>query len=141
VEDAPVIEQGSEGVRMMTVHTRKGSNLTVVILADALQAAILQAGMSSRRENSGLNRCVGAHLSSSSRRPMRNCAATGKRRCGLLTWRQPGRETCWWRRFAVMGRSAAGWRCSTRGYILQSRRNGNPILFPAPLRSAYSLRS
>jgi ATP-dependent exoDNAse (exonuclease V) beta subunit len=33
-EDAPVIEQGTEGVRMMTVHRAKGLEFPVVILAD-----------------------------------------------------------------------------------------------------------
>src|SRR5262249_36751901 len=33
-EDAPVIEQGTEGVRMMTVHKAKGLEFPVVVLAD-----------------------------------------------------------------------------------------------------------
>jgi ATP-dependent helicase/nuclease subunit A len=33
-EDAPVVEQGTEGVRMMTVHRAKGLEFPVVILAD-----------------------------------------------------------------------------------------------------------
>jgi ATP-dependent exoDNAse (exonuclease V) beta subunit len=33
-EDAPIIEQGTEGVRMMTVHRAKGLEFPVVILAD-----------------------------------------------------------------------------------------------------------
>src|SRR5262249_23025899 len=33
-EDAPIIEQGSEGVRIMTVHRAKGLEFPVVILAD-----------------------------------------------------------------------------------------------------------
>jgi ATP-dependent helicase/nuclease subunit A len=33
-EDAPVIEQGTEGVRMMTVHRAKGLEFPIVILAD-----------------------------------------------------------------------------------------------------------
>jgi ATP-dependent helicase/nuclease subunit A len=34
VEDAPIVEQGTEGVRMMTVHRAKGLEFPVVILAD-----------------------------------------------------------------------------------------------------------
>jgi ATP-dependent helicase/nuclease subunit A len=34
-EDAPIVEQGTEGVRMMTVHRAKGLEFPVVILADA----------------------------------------------------------------------------------------------------------
>jgi ATP-dependent exoDNAse (exonuclease V) beta subunit len=33
-EDAPIVEQGTEGVRMMTVHRAKGLEFPVVILAD-----------------------------------------------------------------------------------------------------------
>src|SRR5262249_34726286 len=33
-EDAPIVEQGTEGVRMMTVHKAKGLEFPVVILAD-----------------------------------------------------------------------------------------------------------
>ena len=33
-EDAPVVEQGTEGVRMMTVHRAKGLEFPIVILAD-----------------------------------------------------------------------------------------------------------
>jgi ATP-dependent helicase/nuclease subunit A len=34
VEDAPIVEQGTEGVRIMTVHKAKGLEFPVVILAD-----------------------------------------------------------------------------------------------------------
>jgi ATP-dependent helicase/nuclease subunit A len=33
-EDAPIIEQDTEGVRMMTIHRAKGLEFPVVILAD-----------------------------------------------------------------------------------------------------------
>jgi ATP-dependent exoDNAse (exonuclease V) beta subunit len=34
VQDAPIVEQGTEGIRMMTVHRAKGLDFPVVILAD-----------------------------------------------------------------------------------------------------------
>jgi len=54
-ENAPVVEQGTEGVRMMTVHRAKGLEFPVVILEDPTcrRHGIFRAGMSIRHGGCG----------------------------------------------------------------------------------------
>jgi UvrD-like helicase C-terminal domain len=120
--------------KAVTVHKAKGLEFPVVILADPTCPA-------SRDTPS-------RHVVPSRKlwlEPLCGCspielieavpAATKRRQCGLRTWRRHGRATCSWRRFVEMGRSAAGWKCSTRAYTLRNRRNGSRIVYLGPRRS------
>ena len=54
--EAPILEEGSDGVRMMTVHKAKGLEFPVVILAD--MTAKLRSAAASRYIDSGRNLCA-----------------------------------------------------------------------------------
>jgi ATP-dependent helicase/nuclease subunit A len=54
--EAPILEEGSDGVRMMTVHKAKGLEFPVVILADI--TAKLRPASASRYLDSGQGRCA-----------------------------------------------------------------------------------
>jgi ATP-dependent helicase/nuclease subunit A len=74
-DEAPIVEEGTEGVRMMTVHKAKGLEFPVVILAERLAtpSATDPATISSRHVNSGLSRYAAVRPSNSWRLRLKNC--------------------------------------------------------------------
>ncbi len=56
ISEAPILEEGSDGVRLMTVHRAKGLEFPVVILAD--MTAKLRAAVASRTIDSGRGVCA-----------------------------------------------------------------------------------
>jgi ATP-dependent helicase/nuclease subunit A len=102
-EDAPVIEQGTEGVRMMTVHRAKGLEFPIVILADPTCPA--SRDLPSRHVDPArrlwiepLCGCMSVELLEA---PMKSCFATRRRPCGSHTLQRLEHASCWWRRFVV----------------------------------------
>ena len=105
--EAPIVEEGTEGVRMMTVHKAKGLEFPVVILADPTCSSRLAqspADTSYRRASCGFNRSAAARRSNFWRRPGRSCSATAQKRCGLPMSQRPGRAIFWSCRSSVTNR-------------------------------------
>ena len=110
--EAPILEEGSDGVRMMTVHKAKGLEFPVVILAD-LTCKLSRAG-GRPLDRSGRADCARSS-SAAGRRPICCCTTPRSRRAiapkasASPTSPPPARATCWsCRRSATRSTTAAG---------------------------------
>ena len=95
--EAPILEEGSDGVRLMTVHKAKGSEFPVVILADiTARLTPYEAGRHIDNERPALcaaHRRVVAEGSERQPGPGARPRTSGKGSASR-TWRPRGRATC-----------------------------------------------
>ena len=96
--EAPILEEGSDGVRLMTVHKAKGLEFPVVILAD--MTAKLRADRADRldrsRERTRATSGSGGGRRSSWRPTSRSKShATKRKACASPTSPRRARAICW----------------------------------------------
>ena len=106
--EAPIVEEGSEGVRMMTVHKAKGLEFPVVILADITARHCRATSQPLRGPARGLCalRLAGwAAVGSHRARERRDARAIAPRACAWPMWPRRARATCWWSRRSATIRS------------------------------------
>ena len=102
--EAPVLEEDSDGVRLMTVHGAKGLEFPVVILADLTAGSRARepdqfVDAQARLERDRLLRCAPRELGEHEPKKPR---ASAPRECAWRTSRRRGRGICWWfRRLAT----------------------------------------
>ena len=131
-EDAPIVEQGTEGVRMMTVHKAKGLEFPIVILADptcpvARDIPSRHVDPSRRLWLEPLCGCTPVELLDAAQEELlRDQAESGAAYlcCRNSRTRSPGRARLW-----RQGSSTAGWRSSTRRYYPADDASASPSPF------------
>ncbi len=137
--EAPILEEGSEGVRLMTVHRAKGLEFPVVILADT--TAELSRRTASRWVDTAGRPLRGEPRAAGRRRTCaitkrRKSRATRRRACAWRMSPRRGRAICWWCRRWATSRSG-GWVSPLTAALypeLDVRRDAAPR--PAVRRSA-----
>ncbi len=109
--EAPIVEDGSDGVRLMTVHKAKGLEFPVVVLADITAKLAHARGEPVDRRGARPLRAADRRLvaagSARPRRP-RSTGATWPKACAWPTWRPRARATCWSCRLSATSRTTAG---------------------------------
>ncbi len=118
--EAPVVEEGTEGVRIMTVHRAKGLEFPVVVLADITANATAQNPSRYIDSERGLcavraGRAGRRRTCSTTRRT--SSRATAPRACASPTWPPRARATCWSCPPSATTRSPARWEAAPDGWI------------------------
>ena len=109
--EAPILEDGSDGVRMMTVHKAKGLEFPVVVLVDPDVQVVARHRRSSPRRVARLCARCGWP---GGRRPI--CSTTSRSRSSAIVTRaivwptspRRARATCWWCPSSATRRSPTG---------------------------------
>ena len=141
--EAPILEEGTDGVRLMTVHKAKGLEFPVVILAD------IGCKLQSRRRAAPSRRGArpgGDHAWPAGRRS--TCASTTRSRrraiapraCGSPTSRPRAPAICWSFRRSATGRTtrAGSRRCRRRSTAATRCRRAGRAGVPRPRHRARS---
>jgi ATP-dependent exoDNAse (exonuclease V) beta subunit len=142
-EDAPIVEQGTEGVRMMTVHRAKGLEFPVVILADPTCPAARDfpsrhVDPARRLWLEPVCGCSPIELLEASQEELLRDQAEAVRLTYVAATRAP---TFWLYRLVGTSHFRVGWRSSILRCVLQTTRNvgSNPYQErPASAQRAFS---
>jgi len=96
--EAPVVEEGTEGVRIMSVHKAKGLEFPVVVLCDPCAPAMpkMPSRLVDPQRRVWAMPLADAPPSSCSTRRTSCCSATAKRWCAWPTSPPPAPAICWW---------------------------------------------
>ena len=97
VNEAPVVEEGTDGVRIMTVHKAKGLEFPVVILVDPTANTTLPRSLratSTRSGSSGRCRSAARARRSCSIAARRSSSRIARRPCASSTSRRRARASC-----------------------------------------------